>query len=213
MGEYCHSLEMHVLQRSYYITKTPLYGPHFYVIAALKNLRLKHALNSNNVLVLLFRQSELIPTKTFIHSVAAMTYTHPRNKLFQRYLFFLLSVLFCFLSFSLSKHYAAKSIPKWASVVVVAGCQEISDTKPLKCLPLQSCSMNCNDISSPLASEVCFNYIRNTLEPLLWKGLQEQLRVWARQLVANLETPHCSSNGPVGRFAVKNNLPGERRPQ
>lgn len=92
--EYCHSLEMHVLQRSYYITKTPLYGPHFYVIAALKNLRLKHALNSNNVLVLLFRQSELIPHKTFIHSVAAMTYTHPHNKLFQRYLFS--SCLFCF---------------------------------------------------------------------------------------------------------------------
>ena len=182
-----------------------------YIIATLRNLAL-NALNSNNFLLLLFRQSELIPTKTFTPSVAAVTYIHPHNKLFQQYLFLLLSVLFC-LSFSLSKHYAAKSIPKWASVVVVAGCQEISDTKPLKCLPLQSSSMNCNDISSPLASEVCFNYIRNTWEPLLWKGLQEQLRVWARQLVANLETPHCSSNGPVGRFAVKNNLPGERRPQ
>lgn len=72
----------------------------------------------------------------------------------------------------------------------------------LKCSPLQSSPNGCNDIWSPLALEVWFNYIRNIWEPLLWRGLQEQLRVRSRRLVDNLETPGCSSNGPVGRLAV-----------
>lgn len=96
------------------------------------------------------------------------------------------------------------SILRWASAVPKAAHEEISDTatKPLKGLPLPSSSHICNDISSPLGLEVCFNYILNTPEPLLRKGLQEQLKVWARQLVANLETPRCYSNGPIGRLAV-----------
>lgn len=112
------------------------------------------------------------------------------------------SCLFCFSSFSLSKQYCAKSILGWASAVATAAHEEISDTatKTSEVFAFfPSSSHICNDISGPLALEVCFNYITNTPESLLRKGLKEQLRVWARQLVANLETPRCYSNGPVGR--------------
>ncbi len=113
------------------------------------------ALNSNNVVLLRFLKSECIATRTLLTaSLFWPTYTHIIAYFSDPFF----SCLFCLVcsSFSLSKHDCAKSILKWASAVVVAGCQDISDTvtHPLKCLPLQSSSNNCYDISSPLALEV-----------------------------------------------------------